>query len=135
MGRVRSNVVIDDKSFWALFDTGARSTYVIEEVAAQLPTFPLRRAEGVALGGRTHRVDRVCLLSCLVEGLQIETLARVLSEIGTDEDGKRIEVLVGALTMQEWGIVPVPPDERLDMTRYTTQFVEFFEQRTRRVLW
>ena len=132
MGRVRSYVVVEDQSFWALFDTGARNTYVVEEVAARLPTFPLDPAEGVALGGRAHRVDRLCLLSCLVDGLGIKTLARVLPEIGTDEDGKRIEVLVGALTMREWGIVPVPPNERLDMTRYTTQFVEFLERRTGR---
>ena len=45
MGRVRSNVVIEGDSFWALFDTGARNTYVVEEVASRLPTFLLGRAE------------------------------------------------------------------------------------------
>lgn len=125
MGRVRANVVVDGNGFWALFDTGARNTYVIEEVASRLPTSLLPRMEGVALGGRTHQVQKLCILSCLVEGQPVTVLARVLPEIGTDEDGRRIEVLIGALAMQEWGIVPIPQEERLDLTHYPTVFTEF----------
>lgn len=129
MGRIRANVVVGGQSFWALFDTGARNTYVVEEVAAPLPTFPLQRTERVALAGKTHEVERLCLLSCAVEGLPIEVHARVLSEMGNDEEGRRIEVLLGALAMQEWGITPVPQEERLDMSNYPKEFVEFPEGR------
>lgn len=110
-----------------MFDTGARNTYVTEEVAALLTSVPLTTPEPVALGGRAHRVDRICLLSCEVEGLPIHLEARVLPDIGTDEEGRRIHILLGALAMQQWGITPVPREERLDMTHYPKEFVEFFE--------
>ena len=125
MGRVRTNIVVAKRSCWALFDGGARNTYVVEDTASLLPSFELERPEMVALGGRVHQVVRVCLLNCLVEGLPVRALARVVKEIGTDEEGKRIEVLIGALTMEEWGIVPVLAEKRLDMTHYPKEFVEY----------
>ena len=125
MARIRRNVVVKGKSFWALFDGGARNTYVVQEVASLLPIFELERPESVALGGRTHKVEKECLLTCLVEGLPIRVRARTLPEIGSDEKGKRIEILIGALAMEEWGITPIPSEERLDMTHYPREFIEF----------
>lgn len=127
MGRVRRNVGVGDHAFWALFDTGAMNTYVVEEVASLLPTVSLEIPEPVALAGRAQQVHKICLLSCLVEGLPIHLEARVLPEIGTDEQGRKIEILLGALAMQQWGIVPIPKEERLDMTHYPKVFVEFPE--------
>ncbi|MFQ6092209.1 MAG: hypothetical protein ACE5OR_05935 [bacterium] len=125
MGRVKANVSVDGQNYWALFDGGAINTYVVEDLASRLPTFELERPEPVALGGKTHNVTRKCRLSCLVEGLLIDVLARVVKEIGKDEKGKRIEVLIGALAMEEWGIVPIPKEKRLDMTHYPKEFVEY----------
>ncbi len=48
-----------------------------------------------------------------------------MEEIGSDEEGRRIEVLFGALAMQQWGIRPIPDEERLDLTHYPKEFVEF----------
>jgi hypothetical protein len=120
-------VVVGGQSFWALFDTGARNTYVVEEVASLLLTFPTARPGPVALGGRVHRVERGCILSCLIEGFSVEVDAYVLPDIGIDEQGKRIDILFGALAMQKWGIAPIPQEERLDMTHYPREFVEFQE--------
>ena len=72
-------------------------------------------------------MEASCLLTRLVDGLSIRVQARILPEIGSDEQGKKIEVLFGALAMQEWGITPVPKEERLDMTHYPRVFVEFFQ--------
>ena len=49
----------------------------------------------------------------------------VIDQIGQDEDGKFIEVLFGALAMQEWGIRLIPEHEKLDMSHYPSEFVEF----------
>lgn len=125
MARVRRSVEVKEKNFWALFDGGARNTYVIEEVASLLPTFPLEKPEWVALGGKIHKVEKDCRLACLVEGFPIRVNARVLPEIGNDEKDKRIEVLIGALAMEEWGITPIPHEDRLDMTHYPKEFTEF----------
>ncbi|MFQ5859314.1 MAG: hypothetical protein ACE5LU_27250 [Anaerolineae bacterium] len=125
MGRVRAEVVVNGRNCWTLFDTGARNTYVVQDLTSVLPTFELERVEPVALGGEAHKVTKECRLTCLVEGLPVRTLARVLEEIGEDEEGRRIEILLGALAMQEWGIRPIPDEERLDMTHYPREFVEY----------
>jgi len=125
MGRVRAEVVVNGRNCWTLFDTGARNTYVVQDLTSVLPTFELERVELVSLGGKLHKVTKECRLTCLVEGLPVRTLARVLEEIGEDEEGRRIEILFGALTMQEWGIRPIPDEERLDMTHYPKEFVEY----------
>ncbi len=67
-----------------------------------------------------------------VEGLPISTHARVLDEIGTDEEERRIEILIGALAMQEWGIRPLPDEEAIKTTlrgqctrELTTDYTDF----------
>ena len=115
----------DRPTIASFFDGGARNTYVVKDVASCLPTFDLERPEPVSLGGKVHKVATECRLTCLVEGLEVRTHARVLDEIGTDEEGKRIEILIGALVMQEWGIRPIHDEERLDLTHYPKEFVEF----------
>lgn len=137
MGRVRAYIDVNGRKCWTLFDTGARNSYVIERVAHNLQLFTLDKPESVALGGKTHDVVQECRLICKIEGLPMRTLARVLKQIGKDEEGKEIEILFGALAMQEWGIHPVPEKEELDLTHYPKEFVEFFEQiiKTLEVIW
>ena len=122
MGRIRANVVVDGRNCWTLFDTGARNTYVVQDLVPLLPTFELKKLEPVSLGGGVHKVTKGTRLVCLVEGLHVWTHARVLEKIGMDEEGKEIEILFGALAMQEWGIRPIPDEERLDMTHYPKEF-------------
>ena len=60
-----------------------------------------------------------------IEGHAISTHALVVDQIGTDEDGKAIDILFGALAMQQWGIRPVPDQESLDLSHYPDEFIEF----------
>ena len=125
MARVRTQAVVAGRPCWCLFDTGARNTYVVQDIASLLPSIELDKPEPVAFGGRTYQVMRECHLTCLVDGLPVRTHARILEDIGADEEGKKIEILIGALTMQEWGMRPIPDEERLDMTHYPKEFIEF----------
>jgi hypothetical protein len=125
MGRVREFIQINGKKCWTLFDTGARNTYVVPQVAAHLVTKKLSKALRSALGGSVKKITTGAILDAQVEGKRIFTNAMVIKEIGNDEDGKPIEVLFGALAMQQWGIRPIPDEERLDMTHYPEEFVEF----------
>ena len=125
MGRIRKNIDIEGRHYWGLFDSGARNTYIVEDKAINLPMFELRRPQLVNLGGQSHRVLNDCRLECTIDGFNILTHARVLEEIGTDEDGKRIEILIGALVMQEWGIRLNMEEEELDMSHYPKEFIEF----------
>ncbi|MFH1834196.1 MAG: hypothetical protein ABH877_04155 [bacterium] len=127
MGRVRANLNVKGRDRWTLFDTGARNTYVLPEVAEGLHSWQESPAEPVRLGGRVHEITRWCTLRSTLEGLRVMTLAMVIDELGPDEDGRQIEILLGALAMQNWGIRPVPDEERLDLTHYPKEFVEFME--------
>ena len=125
MGRVRENIDVKGQKFWTLFDTGARNTYVVPQVAALLVTSTMPKAFRSALGGKVHEATQAAVLDANIEGCQVSTHAMVLDEIGQGEDGKPIQVLLGALAMQQWGIRPIPDEQRLDMSHYTREFLEF----------
>ena len=125
MGRVREMMKVDGRECWTLFDTGARNTYVVPAVADVLLTSEIPHPIRTALGGSVKETTRTALLQAEIEGHLISTHAMVIDEIGNDEDGRRIEILFGALAMQQWGIRPVPDEERLDLSHYPEEFVEF----------
>ncbi|MGH9847090.1 MAG: hypothetical protein ACREEM_50995 [Blastocatellia bacterium] len=125
MGRIRQMINVQGRDSWTLFDSGARKTYIIPAVASVLTTSELSQPMRMALGGAVHESSEVAILEAKVEGLPISTHAMVLDNIGLDEEGKPIEVLFGALAMQEWGIRLIPEHEKLDMSHYPTEFVEY----------
>jgi len=125
MGRIRQTIKVDGQECWTLFDTGARNTYVIPSVAWVLQTSTMAHAFKTALGGAVKETKTSAILEAEVEGHLIATHALVIDEIGKDEDGRAIEILFGALAMQQWGIRPVPVEERLDPSHYPDEVVEF----------
>ena len=125
MGRIRQKIKVDGQECWTLFDTGARNTYVVPSVAEVLKTSAMRQAFKTALGGEVRETKTAAILEAEIEGHPISTHALVLDEFGNDEDGRTIEILFGALAMQQWGIRPIPDEERLDLSHYPDEFVEF----------
>jgi hypothetical protein len=125
MGRIRQTIKVDGQECWTLFDTGARNTYVIPSVARVLTTSQMTHAFRTALGGGVKETTTSAILEAEIEGHPIATHALVIQEIGKDEDGKPIEILFGALAMQQWGIRPIPDEERLDLSHYPEEFLEF----------
>jgi hypothetical protein len=125
MGRVREKIRVNGHEFWTMFDTGSRNTYVNSAVASLLITSEVPHPIRTALGGRVRETNRTALLQAEVEGRSVSTHAVVLDEIGVDEEGRPIEILFGALAMQQWGIRPIPDEERLDLTHYPEEFIEF----------
>ncbi len=67
--------------------------------------------------------NTAALLEAEILGHAISTHALVIETIGNDEDGTPIEILFGALAMQQWGIRPL--EARLDLSHYPEEFVEF----------
>ncbi len=117
-------IKVDGRECWALFDTGVRSTYVLNVVDGKLRTTMTFHPIRTALGGRVKESTRTALLQAEVQGHPVSTHALVVDEIGKDENGRRIEILFGALAMQRWGIRPVPEEGRLDLSHYPEQFAE-----------
>ncbi|MEW5692323.1 MAG: hypothetical protein AB1765_03395 [Candidatus Hydrogenedentota bacterium] len=126
MGMICKDIEIDGKKFWTLFDTGSRNNYILKKAASGKLQIGLIKKQSVLLGGKVHSVEKLCILQGFIRGYPIQMHARVLDEIGIDERGKEIEILFGALSMQEWGIVLVPEKEALDMSHYPKEFIEFY---------
>jgi hypothetical protein len=125
MGRIRQMIAVDGRKCWTLFDSGARNTYVIPSVADLLNTSTTPRTIRTALGGAVKETNTEAVLHAEIEGHPISTYALVINNIGNDEDGNPIEILFGALAMQQWGIKLDPPEEKLDLSNYPEEFVEF----------
>jgi len=94
------------------------NTNVTPAVAEVLHTSPTPRTIRTALGGSIKETDTGALLEAEIEGRAIQTHALVIDEIGK-------EILFGALAMQQWGIRPIPDEERLDLSHYPDEFIEF----------
>jgi len=125
MGRIKQKIAVCGRKCLALFDLGARNTYVTPSVAELLTTSPTPRTIRTALGGTIKETNTEAVLHAEIEGHTISTYALVIPNIGKDEDGNPIEILFGALAMQQWGIKLNPPEEKLDLTNYPDEFVEF----------
>jgi hypothetical protein len=125
VGRIREMIKVDGRECWTLFDTGARNTYVVPAVAELLVTEETPHPIRTGLGGEIKEARRTAILHAEVEGHYVSTNAMVIDKIGTDEDGRPVEILFGALAMQQWGIRPIPDEEKLDLSHYPDEFVEF----------
>lgn len=104
MGRVRTEIEIEGRKCWTLFDSGARRSYITRDAASGIDLRPLPQPLQTLLGGSSHQIRDVCVLVANVEGHVLDFQAAVIDRIGTDEDGREIDVLFGALAMQLWGI-------------------------------
>ena len=125
MGRIRQHILVNGRKCWTLFDSGARNTYIVPAVASLVTTTKLAKTFKSSLGGSVKKATKAALLNAEVEGRKMFTNAMIIDEIGDDEDGKPIEVLFGALAMQQWGIRLILDEERLDLTHYPKEFVAF----------
>jgi hypothetical protein len=125
MGRIRQMIRVDGRDAWTLFDAGARNTYIVPEVAGLLATTKLPRPTLTRFGGETKMSTVAAVLVGEIEGRAFHTEAMVIDRIGMDEEGKTIEILFGALAMQQWGIRLVPETETLDLSHYPSEFLEF----------
>ncbi len=122
MGRVFREIEVNGNRFWTLFDSGARSTYVVKSVSilsGRLPKAVERR-----LGGKTFIIEEGGALIGTVEGYGIAVSALVIDHLFPDEHGRPIEIIFGAEAMELWGIGIDMANKRLDFTYYAQEAVE-----------
>ena len=125
--RIVKDIEIEGKRAMALFDTGSLHTYVADRLLEGVPIRALSKPYRVALGGRTLEVGVHCSIQGKIEGLEFHTEVVPIAEVGS-VDGKIVDVLIGALTMEEWEIIPNPKDASLDLSGLQRrEFTEFQE--------
>ena len=125
MGRIRQTIQVRGRDCWTLFDSSARNSYIVPAVASLVPTSKIDQPFRSRLGGSVKESKETALLEALVEGHRMSFHAMVIDDIGNDDDGTPIEILMGALAMQQWGIRLILAEEKLDLTHYPEEFLEF----------
>jgi len=113
--RIIKELEIEGKKAAALFDTGAFHTYATNRLLTDVPRIRLVNPYKVALGGRTIEARERCLFNGKIEGLDFSTYGVPIDDLGK-VDGKTIDVLIGAATMEEWEIIVNPKDGALDLS-------------------
>ncbi len=122
---ILKEIEIEGKKAKTLFDTGSMHTYVSSRLLESVPIRTLSESYKIALGGRKIEVKEYCSVEGRIEGLVFHTEAIPINEVGK-VDGKVIDVLIGALTMEEWEIIPNPKDGTLDLSGLKRrEFTEF----------
>lgn len=124
MARMFKDMKIEDKEVFVLFDTGSLRSYVRREFASgirqEVPPFK------VGLGGKSLELGEVCLLNCVIEGLEFDIKAYPVEEIGKDERGREIDAIIGATAMEEWVLILNPKTGEIDLTTLRKrEFIEF----------
>ena len=123
--RILKEIEIEGKKAKVLFDTGSIHTYVSSRLLKSVPIRTLSESYKIALGGRIIVVKEYCSVEGKIEGLVFHTEVIPIDEVGK-VDGKVIDVLIGALTMEEWEIIPNPKDGTLDLSGLKRrEFTEF----------
>ena len=125
--RILKKIEIEGMPANALFDTGSIHTYVSNRLLEGVPIRTLSEPYKVALGGKIIEVQEYCSIEGKIDGLVFHTEVIPIDEVGK-ADGKEIDVLIGALTMEEWEIIPNPTDATLDLAGLKRrEFTEFLE--------
>ncbi len=115
MSRIIKEIEIEGQPAFALFDTGAINTYVERGLVQIVPVRTVPKPYTVTLGGKRIEVKEVCTILGKIEGLDFDTEAIPVVEIGKI-DGKEVTVIIGALTMEKWEIKLDPKNGELDLT-------------------
>lgn len=125
MARIVKTIEVEGKDVVALFDTGAIHTYVQRSLTEGVPRRSILKSFKVALGAKEIEVNEFCLIHGRIEGLDFDTKAVPVDEIGKIDE-KNLDILIGALTMEEWEIIPNPKDATLDLSGLRRrEFTEF----------
>ena len=113
MSRIVKEIGVEGRQLRALFDTGSLRSYVKAEFRppATRRVSPIT----VGLGGTVRQLDERCDFTARIDGLEFDITAYVVEELGETEHGP-LDLLVGALTMEEWYIKLDPQQGELDLS-------------------
>ncbi|MBI3272202.1 MAG: hypothetical protein HYZ53_24630 [Planctomycetes bacterium] len=125
MGRVFDTLHVGKERLYTLFDSGAKHCFISEAAAGCGSVTKLKGPLPVEIGGRRHRLGKLCSLEGTLRRKMVVITALVLPEIGSDAEGRPIDVIFGADAMQDFRIRLIPEEERVDLSHFSRTFVEF----------
>jgi len=124
MGRIY-DTISNSKPFHTLFDTGAVHNYVTKKAARGLSISWLPEPFTVGIGGEKRNIQEACFIYGELQGRRLFCWALVVEELGLDEQNEEIDMLFGAIEMQRWNIKINPGEERLDLSGFREECIEY----------
>lgn len=108
MSRPLVEVEIAGQKLNAVLDTGSRRSYIRSEFTKGFPTVSVHPFE-VRLGGQTLSLKEGVAVSGIVKdgvgrAYRFGQVLFPVQDLG-EKDGKRIDVIFGAITLEDWGAV------------------------------
>ena len=108
MARPLVEVEIEGRKLNAVLDAGSRQSYIRKEWAKNFSTAPVEPF-GVMLRGKAFSFKETKVVTGFVKDTaerkyRFATFFFEVEDLG-EEDGKRIDVLLGAVTLEDWGTV------------------------------
>ena len=125
MGRIYDTIHSNSKSLHALFYTGAVHNYVTKKAARGLSINRLPKPFTVGIGGETRSIHEACFIYGELQNKRLFCWALVVGELGLDDQDREIDMLFGATEMQRWNIRINPGEERLDLSGFREEFIEY----------
>ena len=113
--RILKEIEIEGKRANALFETGYLNSYISRRILKGVPVQSLSEPYKVVMGGRVIEVNEHCSIEGRIEGVGFQTEVVLLDELGR-VDGDEVDVLIGALAMEDCEIIPNPKDGTLDLS-------------------
>ena len=120
-------LTLDGHKCRTLFDDSVRHSYVMETTihggcveSLSQPRTLLRNAEPIVF-------DRITLIQPELAGHSFCVAAYVCENIGEDVDGPPFDLVIGSLTMKQYGIRLDTERETLDLTHFARDIAEFSE--------
>jgi hypothetical protein len=114
MSRVIKTIEIEGKPAVALFDTAAFNTYVARSHLKGVPRRKVKRLYEISLGGSAIVVRKNAVVNGKIEGLDVSTMVVPIASLGK-ADGHTLDVIIGAITMEQWEITVNPKDGSLGL--------------------
>jgi hypothetical protein len=133
MARLIRAVQINGQDARALFDTGSIGSYIRVRLGRSFPRARMKKPVRVGLGGQVLNLKAVCIVEAELEGHPFDFEVYPIQRIGRDETGREIDLLIGALAMEKWGLVLDPRTRRIDLRRLKRrEFTEYMILKRRR---
>jgi len=126
MARIIKEIQVSGRKLTALFDTGSTNTYIIEGVSPSNRVI-LKHPVWIGLGGERREIKEMCIIEGEIEGLNFFTDSYLIEDLGTI-NGKQLDMIIGATTMERWQLDPRTGE--LDLTglrkREFTEYLKHF---------
>ena len=117
MGRIIKDLEINGIKRKAIFDTGSVQSFITEKALPEDAVCIPIESITARIGGLPHEIKKRCLIPSKLENINFEFDAFLIDNLGkAQEKGDvDIDIVIGAATMEEWGINLYPTEQKLDL--------------------